>query len=100
MTSKISQICFSCCSDGNIAVWDLHNQRQVQTFQGHTDGASCIDISSDGTKLWTGKLQFGIYLHHISVLSVMDYIYSDDHCISTSVCVYIVMISVLLIKYS
>lgn len=25
-------------------------------FQGHTDGASCIDISSDGTKLWTGGL--------------------------------------------
>ena len=25
-------------------------------FQGHTDGASCIDIASDGTKLWTGGL--------------------------------------------
>ena len=25
-------------------------------FQGHTDGASCIDISSDGTKLWSGGL--------------------------------------------
>ena len=25
-------------------------------FQGHTDGASCIDISPDGTKLWTGGL--------------------------------------------
>ncbi|XP_065889415.1 transducin-like enhancer protein 1 isoform X2 [Dysidea avara] len=51
-----AKLCFSCCSDGNIAVWDLHNQQQVQTFQGHTDGASCIDISSDGTKLWTGSL--------------------------------------------
>jgi WD40 repeat protein len=27
-----------------------------RTFQGHTDGASCIDISPDGTKLWTGGL--------------------------------------------
>lgn len=25
-------------------------------FSGHTDGASCIDISADGTKLWTGGL--------------------------------------------
>ena len=25
-------------------------------FQGHTDGASCIDISPDGNKLWTGGL--------------------------------------------
>jgi len=50
------QVCFSCCSDGNIAVWDLHNQTLVRQFQGHTDGASCIDISSDGSKLWTGGL--------------------------------------------
>jgi len=54
--SPDSKLCFSCCSDGNIAVWDLHNQTQIRQFQGHTDGASCIDISSDGTKLWTGGL--------------------------------------------
>ncbi|XP_046872551.1 LOW QUALITY PROTEIN: transducin-like enhancer protein 4 [Hypomesus transpacificus] len=51
-----SKVCFSCCSDGNIAVWDLHNQTLVRQFQGHTDGASCIDISDDGHKLWTGGL--------------------------------------------
>ncbi|XP_014675271.1 PREDICTED: transducin-like enhancer protein 4 [Priapulus caudatus] len=28
----------------------------IKQFQGHTDGASCIDISPDGTKLWTGGL--------------------------------------------
>lgn len=54
--SPDSKICFSCCSDGNIAVWDLQNQTLVRQFQGHTDGASCIDISPDGTKLWTGGL--------------------------------------------
>ena len=54
--SPDSKICFSCCSDGNIGVWDLHNQTLVRQFQGHTDGASCIDISADGTKLWTGGL--------------------------------------------
>uniref|UniRef100_A0A3B4U2R8 Transducin-like enhancer protein 4 n=1 Tax=Seriola dumerili TaxID=41447 RepID=A0A3B4U2R8_SERDU len=53
--SPDNKVCFSCCSDGNIVVWDLHNQTLVQ-FQGHTDGASCIDISNDGTKLWTGGL--------------------------------------------
>ena len=30
--------------------------RVCRQFQGHTDGASCIDISNDGTKLWTGGL--------------------------------------------
>nr|CAD7607730.1 unnamed protein product [Timema genevievae] len=54
--SPDTKVCFSCCSDGNIAVWDLHNQTLVRQFQGHTDGASCIDISADGTKLWTGGL--------------------------------------------
>ncbi|KAG7456885.1 hypothetical protein MATL_G00240640 [Megalops atlanticus] len=54
--SPDNKVCFSCCSDGNIVVWDLQNQTLVRQFQGHTDGASCIDISSDGTKLWTGGL--------------------------------------------
>ncbi len=41
--------------------FDLKNLLTVvtyyfRTFQGHTDGASCIDISPDGTKLWTGGL--------------------------------------------
>lgn len=54
--SPDSKICFSCCSDGNIAVWDLQSNTLVRQFQGHTDGASCIDISTDGMKLWTGGL--------------------------------------------
>ncbi|XP_076179261.1 TLE family member transcriptional corepressor groucho isoform X3 [Ptiloglossa arizonensis] len=54
--SPDSKVCFSCCSDGNIAVWDLHNEILIRQFQGHTDGASCIDISAEGTKLWTGGL--------------------------------------------
>ena len=37
-------------------MWDLHNKTLVRQFQGHTDGSSCIDISPDGTKLWTGSL--------------------------------------------
>lgn len=28
----------------------------MRQFQGHTDGASCIDISPDGNRLWTGGL--------------------------------------------
>jgi len=29
-TSPDSKLCFSCCSDGNIAVWDLHNQKVIR----------------------------------------------------------------------
>lgn len=54
--SPDSKICFSCCSDGNIAVWDVHNHQLIRQFQGHTDGASCIDISPDGSRIFTGGL--------------------------------------------
>jgi groucho len=54
--SPDSKICFSCCSDGNIAVWDVHNNILIKQFQGHTDGASCIDISPDGLRIFTGGL--------------------------------------------
>lgn len=55
-TSPDGKLCYSCCAEGSIAVWDIHNQQMVRQFQGHTDGASCIDLSPDGTKLWTGGL--------------------------------------------
>ncbi|EFX65800.1 hypothetical protein DAPPUDRAFT_264215 [Daphnia pulex] len=49
-------VCFSCCSDGNIAVLDLHKQTPVSQFHGHTDVVSCIDMSADETRLCTGGL--------------------------------------------
>ncbi|XP_042198665.1 transducin-like enhancer protein 1 isoform X2 [Callorhinchus milii] len=54
--SPDAKVCFSCCSDGSIFVWDLHNETLIRQFQGHSDGVSCTDISSDGTRLWTGAL--------------------------------------------
>ncbi|KAF6039139.1 TLE3 [Bugula neritina] len=68
-----NNICFSSCSDGNISVWDLNSHKLVRCvclsvcllmgssysylkFNGHSDGASCIDISPDGNRLWTGGL--------------------------------------------
>lgn len=33
--SPDSKVCFSCCSDGNIAVWDLHNQTLVRYVHHH-----------------------------------------------------------------
>ena len=70
--SPDAKVCFSCCSDGNIAVWDLHNQILVRQFQGHTDGASCIDISQDGTKLWTGGLDNTVRSWDLREVRVID----------------------------
>jgi WD40 repeat protein len=39
--------------DSRVDVQPFSLSRQ---FQGHTDGASCIDISDYGTRLWTGGL--------------------------------------------
>lgn len=54
--SPDSKICIACCSDGTIGLYDVHNLQLISKFQGHEDGASCIDISSDGNTLWTGGL--------------------------------------------
>nr|CAD2127672.1 unnamed protein product [Meloidogyne enterolobii] len=55
----ISQDCktlFSCCSNGVVNVWDLTSGERIVQLIGHSDGASCVDISGDGQKLWTGGL--------------------------------------------
>ena len=46
-------VCYACCSDGMVSVWDLRTCRPT-SFQAHTDGASCVDIVNG--KLWTGGL--------------------------------------------
>jgi groucho len=70
-----SKLCYCCCSDGSVAIYDVHNQSLVKTFTGHgkkkhcdsltqtksirfilADGTSCIDISPDGRTMWTGGL--------------------------------------------
>lgn len=54
--SPDSKTCITCFSDGTIGLYDVHNLQLIGKFQGHEDGASCIDISSDGNTLWTGGL--------------------------------------------
>lgn len=54
--SNDSKIGYFCQSDGVISVWDLHNLSLIHRLSGHTDGASCIDMNSDGSHLWTGGL--------------------------------------------
>ena len=39
-----------------MAVWDLQSGERVAQLVGHSDGASCVDLSGDGQKLWTGGL--------------------------------------------
>lgn len=43
-------------SDGLSCIVGMLRVLFCRQFQGHTDGASCIDIAPDGTKLWTGGL--------------------------------------------
>ncbi|CAH8854081.1 unnamed protein product [Trichobilharzia szidati] len=54
--SPDSKLCFSCYSNGNIGVWDIHNRLLIRQYQGHAEGASCVDIRPDGTRLWSGGL--------------------------------------------
>ena len=49
-----SKICYACCSDGFVSIWDLRTNKVANRFQAHTDGASCVDFKSN--QLWTGGL--------------------------------------------
>ncbi|VVD04233.1 unnamed protein product [Leptidea sinapis] len=49
--SPDSKVCFSCCSDGDIAVWDLHNQ----TLSKESSSVLSCDISADDKYLVTGS---------------------------------------------
>lgn len=54
--SPDEKLLFACLADGNILIYDIHNKAKVGTLPGHQDGASCLDLSRDGTKLWSGGL--------------------------------------------
>ena len=54
--SPDSKVCFSCCSDGNIAVWDLHNQTLVR----------CVDFTFVYVKLHSAVLIFCLFWENLS----------------------------------
>lgn len=75
--SPDNKICITCCSDGTIGLYDIHNLKLIGKFQGHNDGASCIDISSDGNTLWTGGLDTTLKSWDLSPArsqTAMDYV--------------------------
>ncbi|CAI5438162.1 unnamed protein product [Caenorhabditis angaria] len=54
--SPDERLLFACCADGNILIYDITSQEKVGSLPGHQDGASCIDLSKNGTRLWSGGL--------------------------------------------
>lgn len=75
--SPDSKICITCYSDGTIGLYDIHNLQLISKFQGHEDGASCIDISSDGNTLWTGGLDTSLKswnLNSNKIVGEKDYV--------------------------
>ena len=56
INNEDNNLVYACCSDGNVAIWDLRLKNSVPTrkFKAHRDGASCADFRGDC--LWTGGL--------------------------------------------
>uniref|UniRef100_A0AC34RKZ5 Uncharacterized protein n=1 Tax=Panagrolaimus sp. JU765 TaxID=591449 RepID=A0AC34RKZ5_9BILA len=52
-----SKLCFSCCANGNVIIWDIRQKQRVATLTGHDDVVSCIDIAPGGGILWTGRIE-------------------------------------------
>ncbi|KAI0217339.1 Transducin-like enhancer protein 3 [Massospora cicadina] len=56
--SPDSRILYTCCSGGEVLVWDLVARKRIRSLVGHNLGVTCVDITPDGRKLVTGKLHF------------------------------------------
>ncbi|VDM47560.1 unnamed protein product [Toxocara canis] len=54
--SPDNKLCFSCSADGKIIIWDLDSKKMITCLPGHQDGASCVDLSNDALRLWSGGL--------------------------------------------
>lgn len=65
-------LCFTCCSDGKINVFDVHNKKLIKSFSAHTDGASCIDITPDGSRLVTGGLDCTVRIWDLKTFKPLD----------------------------
>lgn len=71
--SPDSKVCFSCCSDGNIAVWDLHNQTLVRY------GAGSV-VCKDGSNRRCNHSLMPTIMYHSTVdsaiLTATQFIYT------------------------
>lgn len=76
--SEDNKLCFACCADGKIILWDLLNECQVATLEGHSDGVSCVDLAPDGEKIWTGSLDKTVRSWDIRGKMAVD-MYSLEH---------------------
>ena len=75
--SADSKTCITCFNDGMIGLYDVHNLQLIGKFHGHTDGVSCVDISSDGNTLWTGGLDKSLkswYFNPSKMVVEQDYV--------------------------
>ncbi|KAJ3117516.1 Transducin-like enhancer protein 4 [Phlyctochytrium bullatum] len=55
-TSNDSKYCFTCCSDGAVKMWDIHNKRMVRDIGSHESTVTCCTLTPDGQRLITGSL--------------------------------------------
>lgn len=55
-TSLDSRLCFSCCSDGTVNMWDIHQRKLIRTLGNHDESVTCCCVTPDGSRLITGSL--------------------------------------------
>uniref|UniRef100_A0AC34PZT8 Groucho/TLE N-terminal Q-rich domain-containing protein n=1 Tax=Panagrolaimus sp. JU765 TaxID=591449 RepID=A0AC34PZT8_9BILA len=81
-----SKLCFSCCANGNIIIWDIRQKEKVATLTGHAEGASCIDIAPGGGILWTGGLDSTVRSWDIGERREIDRHTLDSQAFSLGCC--------------
>uniref|UniRef100_A0A667ZEN6 TLE family member 3, transcriptional corepressor n=1 Tax=Myripristis murdjan TaxID=586833 RepID=A0A667ZEN6_9TELE len=87
--SPDAKVCFSCCSDGNIAVWDLHNQTLVRSIifsLGYCPTGEWLAVGMESSNVevlhHTKPDKYQLHLHESCVLS-LKFAYCGKWFVST-----------------
>uniref|UniRef100_A0A8C3SUQ1 TLE family member 3, transcriptional corepressor n=1 Tax=Chelydra serpentina TaxID=8475 RepID=A0A8C3SUQ1_CHESE len=83
--SPDAKVCFSCCSDGNIAVWDLHNQTLIFSL-GYCPTGEWLAVGMESSNVevlhHTKPDKYQLHLHESCVLS-LKFAYCGKWFVST-----------------
>ncbi len=58
--------------DRMVRVWDIHNQKQIQSFVGHRDSITCVKFDRENDQFYTASNDRSLKVWNIREMAYMD----------------------------